>query len=183
MRGLAGHARVEDAPGGVVEEIAQHHREDDPEDDEPLGAEGHAVRPAGLLVGDALLAEPVVHEGDAARDARDDEELLGRGVGHPERGVLGQQAPEIEADVVPANDQLDAVQEQDHERAEDDDVSEPGVAVIGHLPLPERVDDRIPDALFDLLGGDAEVGVRCADHQLSPASRRGPRERAEGRDQ
>jgi hypothetical protein len=132
------------------------------------------IRPSMLLATD----QAVVDEDARAQDHQQDEQVLDDVVGNADRAIDGEQAPEIEIRIVAPSPQHHGVQQQHVEPQEDQDVGDAGSPVIGHLPLADRVDERVQDARAERIARDGEAGLGGAHHQQPPAPDSGPRKQA-----
>ncbi len=158
-----------------IGEVAEHHHDDDAEDEHRLAGVRHPC---------LVLVDAQVEEIDGAQDHQGGDDLLEEVVDvtqrhHPEQRQIhafGPEDPEVEVRIEAPPPQHERVEQQDDEADEDDPVGHPRALVVVHLLLPEGVDVGALQALEEVV---EPVDVAADLHQL-PATVRGP---AEGREE
>jgi len=165
-------------PGAVVNEVGDHHRADDAEDDQPLCAERHALR---------AHHDAVVEEDEHTEQGQRREDLLREVVAVADQRAAGHEPEDVEVGVVAARPEDVRVETQHEEREEDADVGDARRAVLlvlRHLLLAERIAQEKFDALGDLTRtGQVDRGLlRASLDQLETTVGR-PGEQRHGHDQ
>ena len=153
----------------VVENIRQHHGHDDPEDNQPLGAERHPRGP---------FDHPVIKEDQRTDEHQDREHILQERIDPPHRPIRTED-PEAEGLVESPTPQNQRPQQQHTEPCEDQHVGKSDDRIAPHAKLRQAVGPGPFKPLADVV----RSALGRTDHHQLPAAPGRPEEQTPSHDQ